>query len=360
MQVSPTVNLTYAIADTVLLIATDPAAVKQLSGDEPTSGGRQHVQGGDGRPAELGLTARVLELQRADHAGRAGRPRQDPAYEAFAPEIRKLQALGLASRRARPSWRPTSGWSLAPRRRRPPPATRPNAKGLATTRRPVRYRCATIMERLSENEYLFTSESVTEGHPDKICDQISDGVLDAVMTDDPDRPRRLRVPGQHRPRRRLRRDHAPRPTSTSRRSPARRSARSATTTPRYGFDHQACAVLTRDRRAVARHRAGRRRRRSSSARASRRRRARCRRGRRPGNDVRLRDPRDQGADADADPARAPARAPARRGPQGGRDRRTCGPDGKTQVTVRYENDRPVEIEKVLISTQHREEATASR
>src|SRR5436190_1680795 len=49
----------------------------------------------------------------------------------------------------------------------------------------VRYLCATIMERLSENEYLFTSESVTEGHPDKICDQISDGVLDAVMTDDP-------------------------------------------------------------------------------------------------------------------------------------------------------------------------------
>ena len=36
-----------------------------------------------------------------------------------------------------------------------------------------------------ENEYLFTSESVTEGHPDKIADQISDGVLDAVMRDDP-------------------------------------------------------------------------------------------------------------------------------------------------------------------------------
>ncbi len=32
--------------------------------------------------------------------------------------------------------------------------------------------------------YLFTSESVTEGHPDKICDQISDAVLDAVLTDD--------------------------------------------------------------------------------------------------------------------------------------------------------------------------------
>src|SRR5919205_4408111 len=40
-------------------------------------------------------------------------------------------------------------------------------------------------ERLSDNEYLFTSESVTEGHPDKMADQISDGVLDAVMRDDP-------------------------------------------------------------------------------------------------------------------------------------------------------------------------------
>ena len=41
------------------------------------------------------------------------------------------------------------------------------------------------MTQLSDNEYLFTSESVTEGHPDKIADQISDGVLDAVMRDDP-------------------------------------------------------------------------------------------------------------------------------------------------------------------------------
>jgi S-adenosylmethionine synthetase len=40
-------------------------------------------------------------------------------------------------------------------------------------------------ENLAENEYLFTSESVTEGHPDKIADQISDGVLDAVLRDDP-------------------------------------------------------------------------------------------------------------------------------------------------------------------------------
>jgi S-adenosylmethionine synthetase len=33
--------------------------------------------------------------------------------------------------------------------------------------------------------YLFTSESVTEGHPDKICDQISDAILDALLTQDP-------------------------------------------------------------------------------------------------------------------------------------------------------------------------------
>jgi S-adenosylmethionine synthetase len=37
----------------------------------------------------------------------------------------------------------------------------------------------------SSHHYLFTSESVTEGHPDKICDQISDAVLDAVLTVDP-------------------------------------------------------------------------------------------------------------------------------------------------------------------------------
>src|SRR5213080_172596 len=37
----------------------------------------------------------------------------------------------------------------------------------------------------ADNEFLFTSESVTEGHPDKVADQISDGVLDAVLRDDP-------------------------------------------------------------------------------------------------------------------------------------------------------------------------------
>ncbi len=36
-----------------------------------------------------------------------------------------------------------------------------------------------------KRDYLFTSESVTEGHPDKMADQISDAVLDAIIADDP-------------------------------------------------------------------------------------------------------------------------------------------------------------------------------
>ncbi|MCA9974479.1 MAG: methionine adenosyltransferase, partial [Anaerolineales bacterium] len=38
---------------------------------------------------------------------------------------------------------------------------------------------------MSAPSLLFTSESVTEGHPDKMCDQISDAILDAIMAQDP-------------------------------------------------------------------------------------------------------------------------------------------------------------------------------
>ncbi|MCZ6614555.1 MAG: methionine adenosyltransferase, partial [Chloroflexi bacterium] len=34
-------------------------------------------------------------------------------------------------------------------------------------------------------QYLLTSESVTEGHPDKLCDQVSDAILDAILAKDP-------------------------------------------------------------------------------------------------------------------------------------------------------------------------------
>ena len=43
--------------------------------------------------------------------------------------------------------------------------------------------CDPHMER--PGDYVFTSESVSEGHPDKLCDQISDAILDAALTDDP-------------------------------------------------------------------------------------------------------------------------------------------------------------------------------
>lgn len=42
-----------------------------------------------------------------------------------------------------------------------------------------------LPHRVRTDRFLFTSESVTEGHPDKIADQISDGVLDTALTDDP-------------------------------------------------------------------------------------------------------------------------------------------------------------------------------
>ena len=40
---------------------------------------------------------------------------------------------------------------------------------------------------MQENKtMLFTSESVTEGHPDKICDKISDAILDSILAEDPE------------------------------------------------------------------------------------------------------------------------------------------------------------------------------
>merc|ERR1711915_1149261 len=44
----------------------------------------------------------------------------------------------------------------------------------------------TLFLRIEMETFLFTSESVNEGHPDKLCDQISDAVLDACLTQDPD------------------------------------------------------------------------------------------------------------------------------------------------------------------------------
>ena len=42
-----------------------------------------------------------------------------------------------------------------------------------------------IEKKMSKNNYLFTSESVSEGHPDKVCDRISDMVVDTYLSKDP-------------------------------------------------------------------------------------------------------------------------------------------------------------------------------
>ena len=57
------------------------------------------------------------------------------------------------------------------------------------------------------SKFLFTSESVTEGHPDKICDQISDAILDAILEKDPGARVACETTCYHRPCPRHGRDH---------------------------------------------------------------------------------------------------------------------------------------------------------
>ena len=47
------------------------------------------------------------------------------------------------------------------------------------------YSLTFIKKKMSNNNFLFTSESVSEGHPDKVCDRISDMVVDLYISKDP-------------------------------------------------------------------------------------------------------------------------------------------------------------------------------
>ncbi len=52
-------------------------------------------------------------------------------------------------------------------------------------KRPSETQQPVFNERIAMSEYLFTSESVSEGHPDKVADQVSDAILDAILAQDP-------------------------------------------------------------------------------------------------------------------------------------------------------------------------------
>jgi S-adenosylmethionine synthetase len=192
------------------------------------------------------------------------------------------------------------------------------------------------------DRHLFTSESVTEGHPDKVADAISDAVLDAILTDDPT----ARVACETMVTTGLACVAGEITTSTYVHIPdvVRRTIREiGYTDASYGFDWETCAVIsTIDRQSpdiamgVDTGGAG-----------------------------------DQGmmfgyaTDETAELMPLPillahrlTRALAERRKSG--DLKWLRPDGKSQVTVLYEDFRPVSVETVVVSTQHDPDASARK
>jgi S-adenosylmethionine synthetase len=207
------------------------------------------------------------------------------------------------------------------------------------------------LQPLSDNEFLFTSESVTEGHPDKMADQISDGVLDAVLRDDP----YGRVACETLVNTGLVVVSGEISTNTYVDVPkiARETIRKiGYDNASYGFDCDTCAVITAIDEQSPDIAQG-----VDKAYESRT---------DPGDDDELdvAGAGDQGMMFGYATRETPELMPmpislahrlahrlaeVRRGEVVNYLR----PDGKTQVTVRYENGRPIEIEKILISTQHK-------
>ncbi|HWD75996.1 MAG TPA: methionine adenosyltransferase [Solirubrobacteraceae bacterium] len=207
---------------------------------------------------------------------------------------------------------------------------------------------------IAENEFLFTSESVTEGHPDKIADQISDGVLDAVLRDDP----RARVACETLVNTGLVVVSGEITTTTYVdiqdivRDTIRRIGY---TDASFGFDYQTCAVLNAIDKQSPDIAQG-----VDAA-------FEARTGSSSGDELDLAGAGDQGMmfgyACNETPELMPlpialAHRLARRLAQVRKDETLdyLRPDGKTQVSVRYADGRPVAVEKLLISSQHAEGA----
>lgn len=204
---------------------------------------------------------------------------------------------------------------------------------------------------------LFTSESVTEGHPDKICDQISDSVLDAFLTNDPNARVACEVSvatglvlviGEI--------------TSRSEyvdiQSIARQTIKEiGYTRAKFGFDYQTCAVLVSLNEQSPDIAQG-----VNQA-------IEAREGTMTDTEIEAIGAGDQGLMFGFATNETPELMPlpisishqlARRLTEVRKDGTLeyLRPDGKTQVTVEYdENDKPVRIDTIVISTQHAEEIT---